>query len=141
MVRSAPSSDVRKRILFVDDEPTILASFEKALRRDGWRWEIVFVLGGQLALDELHRGSFDAVVSDMRMPDIDGGTLFGLIQRSSPSTRRIMLTGYAEDAAIAHVLPILHELLHKPCTAAAVRGAIERHLEARIDDAKGSNDG
>lgn len=128
------SDDVKKRILFVDDEPAVLASLENVLRRDRSRWEMVFVLGGQCAIDELRRGAFDAVVSDMRMPGIDGATLLGMIERESPWTARIMLTGYADDAELARALPALHQLLNKPCSAAALRDAIELHLKTCADD-------
>jgi DNA-binding NtrC family response regulator len=134
------SDNVKKRILFVDDEPAVLASLESVLRRDRSRWEMVFVLGGQRALDELRRHPFDAVVSDMRMPGIDGATLLGMIERESPSTARIMLTGYADHASLARALPALHQLLNKPCGAAALRDAIERQLETRGNDAEDPSD-
>jgi CheY-like chemotaxis protein len=81
------SDDVKKRILFVDDEPAVLASFENVLRRDRSRWEMVFALGGPRARDELRRGAFDAVVSDMRMPGIDGATFEASWQSSREAAR------------------------------------------------------
>ena len=64
-------SAVKKRILFVDDEPAILAGLQNLLYKDRKRWDMVFALGGQLALDEIRKAPFDIVVSDMRMPGID----------------------------------------------------------------------
>jgi DNA-binding NtrC family response regulator len=125
----APYDISRKRILFVDDEPALLAGLENLLRRDRTRWEMVFVLGGHHALDEIRRYPFDAVVSDMRMPDSDGATLLTIVQAEQPATVRIMLTGYADDVELARVRPVLHQLLTKPCRVAALREAIERNLD------------
>lgn len=121
---------VKKRILFVDDEPAILAGLQNLLYKDRKRWEMVFALGGQLALDELRKAPFDIVVSDMRMPGIDGAMLLNVIKDECPATVRIMLSGHADREAIVRALPALHQLLSKPCDANTLRGAIERSLDA-----------
>jgi HD-like signal output (HDOD) protein len=120
---------VKKRILFVDDEPAILAGLQNLLYKDRKRWEMVFALGGQLALDEIRKAPFDIVVSDMRMPGIDGAMLLNLIKDECPATVRIMLSGHADREAIVRALPALHQLLSKPCDANTLRGAIERSLD------------
>ncbi len=120
---------VKKRILFVDDEPAILAGLQNLLYKDRKRWEMVFALGGQLGLDEIRKEPFDIVVSDMRMPGIDGATLLNVIKDESPATVRIMLSGHADREAIVRALPALHQLLSKPCDAATLRGAIERSVD------------
>ena len=126
--------NVKKRILFVDDEPAILAGLQNLLYKDRKRWDMVFALGGQLALDELRKASFDIVVSDMRMPGVDGATLLNTVKDECPSTVRIMLSGHADREAIVRALPALHQLLSKPCDAATLRGAIERSLDgANVD--------
>lgn len=120
---------VKKRILFVDDEPAILAGLQNLLYKDRKRWELVFALGGQIALDEIRKAPFDIVVSDMRMPGIDGAMLLNLIKDECPATVRIMLSGHADREAIVRALPALHQLLSKPCDANTLRGAIERSLD------------
>jgi len=120
---------VKKRILFVDDEPAILAGLQNLLYKDRRRWEMVFALGGQLALDEIRKAPFDIVVSDMRMPGIDGAMLLNVIKDEWPATVRIMLSGHADREAIVRALPALHQLLSKPCDANTLRGAIERSLD------------
>jgi HD-like signal output (HDOD) protein len=129
---------VKKRILFVDDEPAILAGLQNLLYKDRKRWDMVFALGGQLALDEIRKAPFDIVVSDMRMPGIDGAMLLNVIKDECPATVRIMLSGHADREAIVRALPALHQLLSKPCDANTLRGAIERSLDgANVDrDAK-----
>jgi HD-like signal output (HDOD) protein len=125
---------VKKRILFVDDEPAILAGLQNLLYKDRKRWDMVFALGGQLALDEIRKSPFDIVVSDMRMPGIDGPVLLNVIKDECPATVRIMLSGHADREAIVRALPALHQLLSKPCDATTLRGAIERSLDgADID--------
>ena len=129
---------LKKRILFVDDEPAILAGLQNLLYKDRKRWDMVFALGGQLALDEIRKAPFDIVVSDMRMPGIDGAVLFNLIKDECPATVRIMLSGHADREAIVRALPALHQLLSKPCDATTLRGAIERSLDGTdpLRDAK-----
>jgi DNA-binding NtrC family response regulator len=130
MLGSAHERDVKKRILFVDDDPAILAGFQCVFRKDCVRWEMRFALGGQRALDELRQEPFDVVVSDMRMPGLDGATLLQAVKDESPATIRIMLTGYAEDDALAYVRPVVDQLLEKPCSVVTLRDAIEHHLVA-----------
>jgi HD-like signal output (HDOD) protein/CheY-like chemotaxis protein len=120
----------KKRILFVDDEPAILAGLQNLLYKDRKRWEMVFALGGQVGLDEIRKSPFDIVVSDMRMPGIDGAALLNVIKDECPSTVRIMLSGHADREAIVRALPALHQLLSKPCDAATLRSAIERSVDA-----------
>lgn len=119
----------KKRILFVDDEPAILAGLQNLLYKDRKRWDLVFALGGQVALDEIRKAQFDIVVSDMRMPGIDGAMLLNVIKDECPATVRIMLSGHADREAIVRALPALHQLLSKPCDATTLRTALERSLD------------
>jgi DNA-binding NtrC family response regulator len=114
----------RKRILFVDDDPAVLAALSNVLRRERHRWEMVFAAGGEAALAELDKGSFDVVVSDMRMPDMSGDLLLEIVRESSPGTSRIILSG-SEHGPI----PNVDELLSKPCSARSLREALERVME------------
>src|SRR5262245_46191419 len=124
----------KKRILFVDDEPAILAGLQNLLYKDRKRWDMVFALGGQIALDEIRKGSFDIVVSDMRMPGVDGATLLNTVKAECPATVRIMRAGHADREAMLRAMPALPHLLSKPCDAATLRGAIERSLDgANVD--------
>lgn len=119
----------KKRILFVDDEPSILAGLQNLLYKDRRRWDMTFAESGEAALEKLRAQPFDVVVSDMRMPGMDGATLLNRVKDASPATARIMLSGHAEREAIVRALPALHQLLAKPCDAATLRATIERSLE------------
>ena len=121
--------NAKKRILFVDDEPAILAGLQNLLYKDRKRWDMVFALGSELALGEIRKAPFDIVVSDMRMPGVDGATLLNMVKDEFPATVRIMLSGHADREAIVRALPALHQLLSKPCDANTLRGAIERSLD------------
>ncbi len=115
-----------KRILFVDDEPKILDGLRDLLRKERKQWDMVFALGGQEALDELARGRFDVVVSDMRMPGIDGVMLLKMVKEKYPATARIILSGHAEREAVVNALPVAHQFLSKPCDADVLRTVVDR---------------
>lgn len=115
-----------KRVLFVDDEPQILDGLRNILRKQRKHWDMVFAVGGQAALDELDRKPFDVVVSDMRMPGIDGVTLLHRVKEKYPAAVRIILSGHAEREAIVSALPVVHQFLSKPCDAETLRSVIER---------------
>lgn len=123
------ATPTKKRILFVDDEPSILAGLQNLLYKDRRRWEMAFASTGDEALTKVRAQHFDVVVSDMRMPGMDGATLLNRVKEASPATARIMLSGHAEREAIVRALPALHQLLAKPCDAITLRAAIENSLE------------
>jgi putative nucleotidyltransferase with HDIG domain len=115
-----------KRILFVDDENKILDGIRRTLYADRKRWEMDFALGGEAALQACERGSFDVVVTDMRMPGMDGATLLAHMRDRYPGTARIILTGHCDIDAATRAIPVTHRLLAKPCTATELQSAIER---------------
>jgi ubiquinone/menaquinone biosynthesis C-methylase UbiE len=88
-----------------------LQGLQNLLHRDRKRWNMVFAACGEAALDEVHKEPFDVVVSDMRMPGIDGAALLNQIKAECPGTVRIMLSGHADRDTIARALPALHQLL------------------------------
>lgn len=85
------------RVLVVDDEPSILSSLRRLLRQHGLE---VFVAGsGREALELLARERVDVVISDMRMPEMDGAQLLEQVFARWPETKRILLTGFADVAS------------------------------------------
>lgn len=115
----------RPKILCVDDEPNVLEGLKLHLRR---YYEVRTASGGSMALDLLEReGPFAVVLSDMRMPGMDGATLLGQVRRRSPDTTRMLLTGQADlDSAIAAVNEgQLFRFLTKPCPPPALLQAFE----------------
>jgi HD-like signal output (HDOD) protein len=115
-----------KRILFVDDESKILDGLRRMLYAERSRWEMHFVLGGEAALQACESGAFDVVLSDLRMPGMDGATLLGHIRDRFPNTARIVLSGYSEAALAARTVPVAHRFLTKPCSASELQTVIEQ---------------
>ena len=115
-----------KRILFVDDEPRILDGLRDMLRRERKRWDMVFALGGEAALAECERQPFDVLVSDMRMPQMDGAQLLTRVRERYPGTVRIILSGHTEPEAAMRAVPVAHQFLAKPCDATTLTRTIER---------------
>ena len=126
----------RKRILFVDDEQNVLHGLQDILRKHRRQWDMVFALGGEAALAELARSPFDVVVSDMKMPGMDGATLLRKVQQDYPSVARLVLSGHAEREAVVRALPVAHQFLSKPCDVQVLRDVIERTctLQALLHD-------
>ncbi|MDP3856580.1 MAG: HDOD domain-containing protein [Stagnimonas sp.] len=114
------------RILFVDDEPGILDGLRNSLRRQRHRWEMVFVASGTEALRELEKAPCDLVVTDMRMPLMDGAELLRRVKAGWPATARIVLSGQAEQEAILRTLPVAHQFLCKPCDPEQLSAVIDR---------------
>ena len=74
----------------------------------------------------LEASTFDVIVSDMRMPGIDGAALLETVRQKYPSVLRIILSGYTELEASYRAVPVAHQFLLKPCDPDALRAAIER---------------
>jgi HD-like signal output (HDOD) protein len=113
-------------VLFVDDEQAILDGLRNSLRKERKRWDMSFALGGQQALDAMKQTPADVVITDMRMPGMDGAELLRHIQRDYPAAARIVLSGQAERESIMRALPVTHQFLHKPCDGDTLRAVIEQ---------------
>jgi putative nucleotidyltransferase with HDIG domain len=115
-----------KRILFVDDEPRILEGLQRMLRPMRQEWEMAFAPGGEAALAMLEAETFDVIVSDMRMPVVDGAALLEAVRMKYPGMLRVILSGYTELEASFRAVPVAHQFLLKPCDPDALRIAIQR---------------
>jgi putative nucleotidyltransferase with HDIG domain len=119
------------RILFVDDEASVLQAMQRAMRDMRNEWTMQFVSGGAAALEELAKNAADVVVSDMRMPGVDGWQLLGEVRRRYPQTVRLILSGNADSSSIMRAVGIAHQYLAKPCESAALRAAISQTYSLR----------
>ena len=104
-------------VLCVDDEPNILSALRRTLRPCGWR--VLCAEGASDALALLEREPVDMVVSDMRMPGMDGAQLLEAVAQRWPQAVRILLTGHADVSAIV---------------SAVNRGQIWRYINKPWDD-------
>ncbi len=114
-----------KRILFVDDEPNVLEALRGLLRKQRKHWEMAFVGGGEEALSELLAGPYDVIVSDMRMPGMDGATLLRRVQQDYPHIVRIVLSGQTEQEISRRMVHIAHQFLAKPTDGRELQQVIE----------------
>ena len=119
------------RILFVDDEPMVLNSLRRAMRQMRSEWDTAFSESGEAALRAIDEGSFDVVVSDMRMPGMDGAMLLENVTRVSPGSVRIILSGYVSADASERFLPVAHQVLSKPCGPVELVDILERACALR----------
>ena len=119
----------RCRVVCVDDEPQVLSGLSLHLRR---RYEVETATSGAAALELLARQPQAAVViSDMRMPGMNGAELLAKASLTHPHTTRILLTGHAEvDSAIAAVNHgHVFRFLVKPCPPPELLSAVEAGVE------------
>jgi response regulator RpfG family c-di-GMP phosphodiesterase len=120
---------LNEKILFVDDESNILDTFRRGLRK---RFTLDTAPGGLEGLAMLHeQGPFAVVVSDLKMPKMDGIQFLSQVRDISPTTVRIMLTGHADlEAAIAAVNEgHVFRFLTKPCSVEALIKALDAAME------------
>lgn len=122
-------SDERARVLLVDDEPMVLDGLRRHLRRD---FELATETSSEAALRRLEAGErFEVVVSDLRMPRLDGIGFLSGVHRVAPDVSRILLTGNADlNAAIAAVNSgAVFRFLTKPCPQDVLQPAVEAGVE------------
>ncbi|MEJ2169890.1 MAG: response regulator [Desulfobacterales bacterium] len=108
---------LKKRILFVDDEPMVLNGLQRTLRKMRHEWEMMFTSSGKEALELLEANPMDVVVSDLKMPEMDGTQLLGEIKKRHPHMVRIILSGHVKHDMTLQSLRIAHQSLAKPCDA------------------------
>lgn len=117
-----------QRILFVDDDPMVLRGLQRSLFSLRHEWEMVFVESGPAALEAIDRTPFDAVVSDMRMPQMNGAELLNEVLRRHPGTARLVLSGHADKDLILQCVTAAHQFLTKPCDPEVLKDALRRAL-------------
>jgi HD-like signal output (HDOD) protein len=122
---------MNKRILFVDDEPMVLQGIERSLRAMRKEWEIEFATSGAEALENLARAHFDVVISDMRMPGMDGAQLLELVKAKYPRAVRIILSGQSDRETILRSVGPTHQYLSKPCDAEELKNKLVRAFALR----------
>ena len=99
-------------------------AFGNVLRADQHTWAMRFATSGESALEELANDPADVVVTDMRMPGMDGAQLLETVRDRYPGVLRIILSGHTEGEATHRALGICHRYLAKPCDPIALKSAI-----------------
>ncbi len=116
---------MKKNILFVDDESNILQGLKRSLRGQRHVWNMTFSESGEEALSMLADKPFDAVVSDMRMPGMDGAELLDRVKRSHPNMVRFVLSGHSDQELIMRSVGTSHQYIAKPCEPETLKSRLE----------------
>ncbi|WP_199616637.1 response regulator transcription factor [Paenibacillus alkalitolerans] len=114
-------------ILVVDDEPFVLSSMARLIRSQYASCEVEEAEDGEGAIKILQRKNIDLVITDIRMPGMDGLELASNISVNHPSTVAVLLTGYAEfDYAVAAIRQGVFDYLLKPISKESLMQTVER---------------
>lgn len=117
------------RVLFVDDETSLLAGLRRMLYLMRGEWDMTFVSSGVDALNVLRNQPVDVIVTDMRMPEMDGAQLLACVREEFPEVVRVILSGFSELASMLRGLPVAHWFLGKPTSRDVLKAAIQRSSE------------
>ena len=123
-------ADTRQKVLCVDDEKNILASLVRLFRKSPF--DVLTANSGLEALDVLSRERIDLVISDMRMPHMDGAELLARVAERWPQTIRILLTGYSDMEATVTAINKgkIYRYLSKPWDETDLKMTVQRGLES-----------
>jgi HD-like signal output (HDOD) protein/CheY-like chemotaxis protein len=114
------------RILFVDDETRLLDGIRRFLYPMREVWQISFAGSGPQALEIMSRDPFDVIVTDIRMPGMDGTELLARVRELHPGTVRIVLSGQSDRDLTLKAAVSAHQYLSKPCDADSLKVTIAR---------------
>jgi|SRR5579871_320137 len=120
-----------KKILFVDDEPNVLDGLRRLLHPMRHEWQVAFATSGAEALEMLAGEPFDVIVSDMRMPGMNGVELLTEVKRRHPHLVRIMLSGHADQEDLLRSVGPTHQFLSKPCDTETLKATVARACALR----------
>ena len=128
---TSPLSSAKRTVLCVDDEPAILSALKRTLRAPDVA--VISATSGTQALELMAELPVDLVISDMRMPGMDGAQLLEHIHRDWPDTVRVLLTGYSDTAATIQAVNRgqIFRYLQKPWDERELVEAVREGLELR----------
>jgi DNA-binding NtrC family response regulator len=121
----------RPRLLFVDDEPRVLNAM-RAVFKSGY--DVTLAAGAAQALEEMRLRHFDVIVSDQRMPGMSGVEFLRLVRKLSPTTVRILLTGYSDaEAVVAAVNDVeVDRFMKKPWDNATLKRMVGEAVDIAV---------
>ncbi|MGD9065799.1 MAG: response regulator [Desulfobacterales bacterium] len=122
---------MKRRILFVDDEPMVLRGLQRTLRKMRQEWDMTFASSGCEALDVLSKKPMDVIVSDLRMPEMDGGLLMAEVKKRHPNVVRIILSGQLDQEMTLKSVKLVHQSLSKPCDAQVLKHTLAKLFALR----------
>jgi DNA-binding NtrC family response regulator len=117
------------KILFVDDESNILDAYKRQLKK---QFPVETALGAEEGLNAItKKGPFAVIVSDLRMPGMDGNQFLAKVKEAAPESIRMMLTGYADFKTAMEAINSgsIFRLLTKPCAKETLADALSEGIE------------
>jgi putative nucleotidyltransferase with HDIG domain len=118
-------------VLFVDDEPKVLLALERMLRPLRSEWSLHFACSGDQALEVLERERIDVLVTDMRMPRMNGVELMQHVLERYPGVIRMALSGHAERDVVIQAVHLAHQYLSKPCEGELIKEKLRQAVRMR----------
>ncbi|MEP3478488.1 MAG: response regulator [Fuerstiella sp.] len=120
-------------VLFVDDEPQVLRGIERMMDVADieWEWDCEFAESGLEALEMLSEGQFEVIVTDMRMPGMDGAELLERVSDKYPNIIRIVLSGEADQSSVLKAVGPMHQYLSKPCDPKLLKSTLHQAFTMR----------
>lgn len=115
-----------KRILFVDDDRRLVAGLKRLFHGKRELWDVTTCSDPVAAVALVQQQPFDLVISDMRMPVMDGAALLDEVKRLRPSVLRVVLTGQCDVSASQRAMHVAHQFLVKPLDGDRLIEAVQR---------------
>lgn len=119
------------KVLFVDDEQNVLEGLRRMMRVVRKEWDMSFVAGGGEALGQMEAAPVDVLITDMRMPGMDGAAVIAKAAKRHPATIRMVLSGQAEQEATFRLVGPSHQFHCKPCDSDHLIDAVRRVVALR----------
>ncbi len=118
-------------ILFVDDDPLVLQGLKRSLEEYSDEWITEFSSTPKNALEKLSEQQFDAIVTDMHMPVMDGIQLLDLVSKTTPGVMRFVLSGNVTDTQVMRSTGLVHQMIPKPSDMDNIFNIVERACRLR----------
>jgi YesN/AraC family two-component response regulator len=113
------------KVLFVDDDPFLLQALERSLKFACPDWTTMFLSSAEAALEALSQESFDILVTDIRMPGMNGVDLIESVRESNSEMLRVVLSGQSDLQQPIDTPEHAHLSLTKPCSSKVLKAKLE----------------
>ncbi len=122
-----------KKILVIDDEAIVRTSCDRTLRPEGY--DVRLATSGQEGIACMEKEAFSLVLLDLKMPDMDGIEVLGIINKTWPDTKVVMITGYSTvDTAVQALRLGAYNFIEKPFTPDTLLDAVKEVFEKKEQD-------